>query len=1088
MFISELHVDGYGTLQGTQLTLDRSVTILYGPNEAGKSTLLRFIRSMLYGFPSRKEPVERGEPVHGGRHGGRLLLAQRDGREWLLERYAERGSVVTARDSSGLERQLSQAEWERLALGGVSEKLFRQLFAVSLDELHQLRTLQGEEVGNYLYHAGMAGGAALTAARRRIGAEMDRLYRPKGVTQEINKLLAAIKDAEAAIRQSRDQVQLFNELSEELREAELHIAGTERQLPLLRARAAEAQGAYDLREWWLKAQSLRLEEEEARSLLPDSEAPLLPESAQSHWTELKARRSELAEKLNQANQAKDELERTRQSFAWSNSLLESLPELERLESLREGIAARREEASELDAERRMLEEQLFSCLMRLSPGWGEDELRSFGSALSEQEQLRRLARDLEEAHRALEPIAGELKRVERMWEALHAEMAEARHEAESLVSLEARRFLPQDRTSLLQAWHGLEDAMRAFERVVPPHVVAVPAQSDTLSSGYGRGTRSHRAGNGRTDRPPVAMVGGAAALLAIAAVVMPFALRSGDGAMDPLTAVTSAAFLLLSGGLAYIAYRTRSSMIGPVDAGTPNLDESTIANIRAHRKQVTERLRRLIADPETAAASLMPEVGRSVDPSEADLQASLADEAWRQLRDAVHAQLGELERRDRESVNREQWTRRGNELRAEQQLLDRERIGLAERIEELNGRWQQWLHSYKLPASLRTDSLSDLFNQADQALTALRHRQRVAERLQTVRHAIEGFELSAARVIAQSQWSLPPAISSDAVLAVRHLYAEAVRQQEMRREAERTERQIETVAAQLGKLREQAEMAAADIEAFLAESHSAGEAELELRLRIDERCRTLRKEARDIQLRLDSGRSEADREKLYAWLREHDEAALAALLAEQSAALAAEERRRTELLDRRGRLMQELERLRTDAELEDRRQTLIERESQLESLLERYAVLALSERLMSRAKAVFEEERQPEVLKQASRFFGLMTGGAYERIVAPGDRSGLLAESANRQLLDSAFLSRGTQEQLYLAMRFALCDATSREHPMPLLLDDLFVHFDEKRLANTLSVLEEISGNRQLILFTCHRHVAELLESGIKGAKLLVLP
>lgn len=1087
MFIRELHVDGYGALQDTKVTLDHSVTILYGPNEAGKSTLLRFIRAMLYGFPSRKELVERGEPFRGGRHGGRLLLAQRDGREWLLERYAERGSGLAVRDSSGLERQLSQAEWERLALGGITEKLFRQLFAVSLDELHQLRSLQGEEVGNYLYHAGLAGGAALTAARRRVGAEMDRLYRPKGVTQEINKLMAAIKDAEAAIRQSRDQVQLFNELGEELHAIELGIAETQRRLPLLRERAAEAQSAYELREWWLRAQSLRLEEEEARSTLPDPGVPLLPESAHSRWTELRARRSELSEKLEQANQAKAELERTRNSYTWSNALLDSLPELERLESLREGIAARREEAAELEAERRMLEEQLASYLMRLSPGWGEDELRAFGSALSEREQLRRLARDWDEAERAREPIQGELKRIERMLEALHEEMAEVRNEAEALGGIEAHRFLPPDRTSLLQAWHGLEDAMRAFERVVPTHAV-VPAQSDALSSGYGRGKRTRRAVSNRTDRLPVALIGSTAAMLAVAAIAMPFALQSDGGSVAPLTAAISVIFLLLSGGLAYIAYRTNHRPIGPADADSPMLDESTLANIQAHRNQVADRLRRLIADPETAAASLMPQAGRSIEPAEAKQQAAHADEAWRRLRDAVQAQLGEFEQRDRDSANRDQWVRRGNELRAEQRTLERESAKLNERIEELHSRWQHWLQSYRLPAVLTTDSIPDLFNQADQALTSLRHRERVSERLQTVRNAIEGFERSAARLIAQSQSSLPPAISSDAALAVRYLYAEAVRQQEARQEAGRAERELETIDAQVGKLSVQAEQAAAEIAAFLAESHSAGEAELELRLQVDERCRTLRKEARDIQLRLESGRSEAAREKLYAWLQEHDEAALASILAEQNAALAAEERRRTELLDRRGRLMQELERLRTDAELEDRRQTLIERESQLESLLTRYAVLALSERLMSRAKAVFEEERQPEVLRRASRFFSRMTGGAYDRIVAPGDRSGLLAESPGRQLLDSAFLSRGTQEQLYLAMRFALCDAASREHPLPLLLDDLFVHFDETRLASTLPVLEEISDSRQLILFTCHRHVAELLENGIKDAKRLVLP
>lgn len=1084
MFIRELHVDGYGALQDALLTLDRSVTILYGPNEAGKSTLLRFIRSMLYGFPSRKELVERGEPVRGGRHGGRLFLSGRDGREWMLERYAVRGSGLTLRDAAGLERQLTQAEWERLALGGMTEKLFRQLFAVSLDELRQLRSLQGEEVGNYLYHAGLAGGAALTEARRRIAAEMDRLYRPKGVTQEINKLMAAIKDAEAAIRQSRDQVLLFNELGEQLRETEHGIAEIESRLPQLRERATEAQSAYELREWWLKAQSLRLEEEEARSSLPDPAAPLLSEAAQLRWAELKARRTELAEKLEQANQTRNELERKRDAFEWSETLLAAVPELERLESLREGIAARREEAAELEAERRVMEEQLSAFLLRLSPDWGEEELRAFGGALPEREQLRRLVRDREEAEREREPIQGELKGIARMLKAMQTEADEAGMEAETLEGVGAHRLLPRDRTSLLQAWHSLEDAMRAYERVAPTDAKIATGSFGADSASYGRVDRMSRPASNRTDRLPVTLLGSTAALLAVASAGLPFA-ASEDGAVDLLTAAISAVILLLSGGLAYAAYRSFKRPSGAYGASDPMPSESMLANIRAHRNQVAERLRRLLADPESAAASLMPHAGPNLNAAELERQASLADEAWRQLREAVHDQLSELERRDRESASREQWTQRAKELRKEQELLEKEAAKLTERIEVLNDRWQQWLQRYRLPAATTTDSVPELLNQTDQALASLRQRQRVADRQQTIRRAIESFEQSASRLIEQS--SLPPTMATDTLLAVRSLYAEAVKQQEAKQEAGRFERQLETFVAQVVKLSAQAEQNATDIAEFLAEAQAATEAELELRLQVDERCRTIRKEARDVQLRLESGRTAAAREKLYAWLQEHDAAALAAILAEQNATLAAEERLRSERLDRRGRLMQELERLRTDAELEDRRQTLAERESQLESLLERYAVLALSDQLMSRAKAVFEEEKQPEVLKRSSRYFSQMTGGAYERIVAPGDRSGLLAETSNRRLLDSAYLSRGTQEQLYLAMRFALCDAASQEHPLPLLLDDLFVHFDETRLANVLPVLEEISTTRQVILFTCHRHLAELLEGGIKDAKRLVL-
>ncbi len=72
-------------------------------------------------------------------------------------------------------------------------------------------------------------------------------------------------------------------------------------------------------------------------------------------------------------------------------------------------------------------------------------------------------------------------------------------------------------------------------------------------------------------------------------------------------------------------------------------------------------------------------------------------------------------------------------------------------------------------------------------------------------------------------------------------------------------------------------------------------------------------------------------------------------------------------------------------------------------------------------------------------------------------------------------------------MRFALCDAASPEHPLPLLLDDLFVHFDEQRLVHTLPVLEDLARERQVILFTCHRHVAQTIAEGIPSTRMLTL-
>ncbi|MBB6675169.1 ATP-binding protein, partial [Cohnella nanjingensis] len=258
--------------------------------------------------------------------------------------------------------------------------------------------------------------------------------------------------------------------------------------------------------------------------------------------------------------------------------------------------------------------------------------------------------------------------------------------------------------------------------------------------------------------------------------------------------------------------------------------------------------------------------------------------------------------------------------------------------------------------------------------------------------------------------------------------------------------------------------------------------------RLDERRRALLRARREAELRLEAGRDEAGPAELPALLARHDEAALGLMRERAQEMLAERESQRAEGLDRRGRLAQELERLRREAELEGRVHALEEYRSELDRLMDRYAMLALTAELIRRTKRSFEEERQPEVLRAASRYFAAMTGGAYVRIVAPGETATLLAETPERRMIDSAFLSRGTQEQMYLSLRLALAAATSPARPLPLLLDDLFVHFDAARLGQCVQVIGEVSQDRQTVLFTCHAHVAEAVAAGLPNARILRLP
>ncbi|WP_239615296.1 AAA family ATPase [Cohnella mopanensis] len=1077
MYIRELHVEGYGALQGVKLELEAPVSVLYGPNEAGKSTLLRFVRSMLYGFPTRKEPVERGEPVFGGRHGGRLLLTDKNGSEWTMERFAERGGEVTLRDHSGLERNIGQAEWQRMMLGGISERTFKQLFSVSLNELHELRTLQGEEIGNYLYHAGLAGGSAVTSARRQIGNEMDRLFRPKGTTQEMNRLLSAIKEIESAIRHSRDGVQAYQDAKETLVQVELRLRSIEEGMPERRMQAAKLQGAFELREWWLKREMLLAEDAELRRELPDPSAPLVREDSSAAWVEWKKQRNDATRQLEVIGQELAEYQMMRGKLAWNEDLLASYPELERLEAAREAVMAKRDELTELEAERRTLDESVQNVLPRLSGNWGEAELLAFGGLAADRDEVRALQQEWEQEERVAASLQAELRRLSRQKEVLQTEYTSSdAHSRDELSFRHAKAevklfglFVPQTKPALLQAWHNVEDARREYER------------ARTSFNPSGSSVSRVSAKSGKSNRLTYTIAG----MIGAIALALPVVLNDGDHVSAYVYGL-AACLLLLSAAIAIVASR-RSAKQGKASSSANRLmSDENKANLRFTHKQLKDKLRQLVEHSETAAADLVSDLpDNDFDFGDAHVHSDTLDSDWQQLRGAVHDQLERLEERNRVQSKQQEWQERLLELQLERDLVERDSLEHAKRMDTLRWKWQEWLKVRQLPIHLKPDGLPELFGLAEQAQAALRQLRRVTERSQALQASIQQFEQAVYRLME----AFPSSIGNrtDVIQAIHSLHKEAERQLEAKEEAERIERLLASVQAASGEARIRIEHIEHGIAKLFREAQVDSEAEFELRLRLDERCRVIRKEARDIQLRLESGRDNEALEHLYGLLKSNDDATLSALLSEKQREGEAEDELRAELLDQRGRMTQELERLRSIAEDEDQSQRLRELQSKLEHLTERYAVLAICERLIVQAKAVFEEEKQPEVLQRASRYFRQMTNGAYLRIVAPGDTKALLAETKDRRLLDSSYLSRGTQEQLYLSMRFALCDAASPEQPLPLLLDDLFVHFDEQRLVQALPVLEELAKDRQIVLFTCHRYVAQTIVAGIPASRMLML-
>lgn len=164
------------------------------------------------------------------------------------------------------------------------------------------------------------------------------------------------------------------------------------------------------------------------------------------------------------------------------------------------------------------------------------------------------------------------------------------------------------------------------------------------------------------------------------------------------------------------------------------------------------------------------------------------------------------------------------------------------------------------------------------------------------------------------------------------------------------------------------------------------------------------------------------------------------------------------------------------------RQELEGLQAQAREAADRYVTEMLAVKLLDRARERFERERQPEVVRIAARVFAAMTENRYTDVRAPLDGTEITVRAADGSMRRTTELSRGTAEQLYLALRVGLIG--SREEMgryLPVLMDDVIVNFDEARARGASAAISELASKRQVLFFTCHEDTAQLLADTVPG-------
>ena len=137
--------------------------------------------------------------------------------------------------------------------------------------------------------------------------------------------------------------------------------------------------------------------------------------------------------------------------------------------------------------------------------------------------------------------------------------------------------------------------------------------------------------------------------------------------------------------------------------------------------------------------------------------------------------------------------------------------------------------------------------------------------------------------------------------------------------------------------------------------------------------------------------------------------------------------------------------------------------------------------MLNRGKKQYEKERQPSVIRAAEKMFTHITQGSYTRIFKPMESDDIFIVDGSERAKGILEMSRGTREQLYLAMRLGLIEEyEARSEPLPIIMDDVFVNFDDDRNDQMIGRVQHFAESRQVIVLTCHKRILEAYSG--KGA------
>lgn len=216
MRITSIHIFAFGKHENVQLTFDDHINVIYGENEAGKTTIQQFILHILFGFPPRNSTLLRYEPIYSSRYGGQVHLKDAQYGHVIVERVGGKSSGdVTVHFEDGtrggeLELQKIVRQYDRAA--------FEAIFSFSLLQLQGFEKMDEETLSRTLFASGTTGIDDLLKIEAKMEKELADQYKPYGKKPIINAQIQKIQQLEKERLAEREKYTQYEQATDRIRE------------------------------------------------------------------------------------------------------------------------------------------------------------------------------------------------------------------------------------------------------------------------------------------------------------------------------------------------------------------------------------------------------------------------------------------------------------------------------------------------------------------------------------------------------------------------------------------------------------------------------------------------------------------------------------------------------------------------------------------------------------------------------------------------------------------------------------------------------------------------------------------------------